>query len=436
MVRIALFLLTLLVMSAVPTLCGFSATRSSGSGSSSSGALRKPPDDIITRRPRGGGDNEYGIRQLSAMETHATVMAWKKALGVAAGAAGIDRFEMLETLSKVAAAMPGKSPQRHEFLAFGELVDGNVECMSAVYCGKVTCPWELDVIAIAQSPSRSRGKGIVPDGDLTQSMVDFLNAFCKENAILPNYLPLERYSAAIDIIKYLPRSMQHPYFGSVASKNNAASAGIADPMPDRFWNPGQPRSSLTSRPPLSPPPAPSARADVMDVVADRYVAANRARPHCVCLDRIPQVHLGLYWFRLFIPHPTLTSRDGRDAITVPVYLRQKLSGVQVARGAETKAEAEACGEFEILFTRPVTGTECGSGTVGGALILSEERALQMLPQASPQLFDVLRREIANKVLHPDLDWTQLEAAALQPLVAPQQPPPRSDNRFNASPKRV
>ena len=432
--RVAVFLVTFFALSTVPTLCGFSASKNSGA------FLRKPPDDIINRRPRGDGGNEYGIRQLSATETRTTVLAWKKALGVAAGAAAIDRFEMLETLSQVAAVMPGKLPQRHEFLAFGELVDGNVECLSAVYCGKVTCPWELDVIAIAQSPSRSgssssgssssRGQA---DDDLMQSMVDFLNALCKENAILPNYLPLERYSAAVDIYKYLPRALQRPNFGSVSS-TDAAKAGIADPMPDQFWNPGQPRSSL----PASPTTAAAAAADTavgvswLDVLVVRYVAAHQARPHCLCLDRVPQVDLGLHWFRLFIPHPTLTSRDGRDAVTVPVYLRQKLAGVQALRAAANGgsgsrgAEADGCGEFEILFTRPVTGTTSGSGTVGGALILSEERALEMLPQASPQLFDVLRREIAHKVLHPDLDWAELQKWAAQPP-APQRPPPANSN---------
>ena len=52
-------------------------------------------------------------------------------------------------------------------------------------------------------------------------------------------------------------------------------------------------------------------------------------------------------------------------------------------GNEDGNEAEdnaSCNEFEILFSRPATGTECGSGTVGGALILSEERAQEMLPQ--------------------------------------------------------
>ena len=103
-------------------------------------------------------------------------------------------------------------------------------------------------------------------------------------------------------------------------------------------------------------------------------------------------------------------------------LRAAANGGSGSRGAE----ADGCGEFEILFTRPVTGTTSGSGTVGGALILSEERALEMLPQASPQLFDVLRREIAHKVLHPDLDWAELQKWAAQPP-APQRPPPANSN---------
>jgi hypothetical protein len=326
--------------------------------------------------------------------------------------------------------MPGKMPQRYEFMAFGELVDGKVECISAVYCGKVTCPWELDIVAIAQS---STSKGIEKE-ERTQSMVNFINALCQENAILPNYLPLERFSALIDINRYLPRSVQFPFFGPVSS-GNSADAGIADPMPDnKHWNPSS-RSSIVSV------PDPSAKATLMDGLADLYTVANRHRPYYICLDHIPQVNLGPYWFRVLIPHPYIDADDEHN-LPVPVYFRQKLSGVQGPRGKGI--DAQSCSDFEIFFTRPTTGTEGGSGTVGGALILSEERAQEMLPQATKQYFDILRRKVSAKILHPERK--DLEALMLLQTPGQVQRPASStresnDNneekkKFNRPPRHV
>ena len=88
-------------------------------------------------------------------------------------------------------------------------------------------------------------------------------------------------------------------------------------------------------------------------------------------------------FRLLVSNPHLEENDIRN-VRIPIYFRQKLP-VAVSHKAteEDGNEAEdgpCCNEFEMMFSRPATGTECGSGTVGGAMILSEERAQEMLPQ--------------------------------------------------------
>ena len=260
------------------------------------GLLSKPPIDIDGRGGRGGGGGEYGIRQLTVEECQRTLVSWRKSQGMVRGDTGIEQYELLEVLDKVSRVMPGKYPQRHEFLAFGELVDGTIECMSAMYCGKVTCPWELEIIAIAHAPSLSSRNDV---NERTQSMVDFINQLCKDNAILPNYHPLSQFPTVKFI---LPRSLSVPFYGAVNSNSN--SAGIADPMPDKFWNPGSLSTSPSTTSSSSSSSISSASASslsddspsrLLDVIVGQYVDANRARPHYICLDNIPQVLLGPYW---------------------------------------------------------------------------------------------------------------------------------------------
>ena len=260
------------------------------------GLLSKPPIDIDGRGGRGGG-GEYGIRQLTVEECQRTLVSWRKLQGMVRGDTGIEQFELMEVLDKVSKVMPGKYPQRHEFLAFGELVDGTIECMSAMYCGKVTCPWELEVISIAHAPSLSSRNDV---NERTQSMVDFINQLCKDNAILPNYHPLSQYPT----VKFtLPRSLSVPNYAAVSS-TNSKSAGIADPMPDKFWNPGSLSTSTTSSTSTSSVGSSSSSSSsssndspsqLLDVIVGQYVDANRARPHYICLDNIPPVILGPYW---------------------------------------------------------------------------------------------------------------------------------------------
>ena len=258
--------------------------------------LSKPPIDIDGHGGRGGG-GEYGIRQLTAEECQRALVSWRKSQGMVRGDSGIEQFELMEMLDKVSKIMPGKYPHRNEFLCFAELVDGTIECMSAMYCGKVTCPWELEVIAIAHAPSLSSRNDV---NERTQSMVDFINQLCKDNAILPNYLPLSQFPTVKFI---LPQSLSVPNYSAVSSINSK-SAGIADPMPDKFWNPGSLSASSSSATSSSSTSSTSASSSslsndsplhLLDVIVRQYVDANRARPHYICLDNIPQVILGPYW---------------------------------------------------------------------------------------------------------------------------------------------
>ena len=135
----------LLLMAMLVAASAFSLNKSDMIG------LMKPPIDTFKNNRRGGG--EYGIRQLTASESKATIEKWQKSVGVITGDREIEIYELLEILGKVLNVMPGKMPQRFEYMLFGELSDGVIECISAAYCCKVTCPWEMDVILIAQCPT-------------------------------------------------------------------------------------------------------------------------------------------------------------------------------------------------------------------------------------------------------------------------------------------
>jgi hypothetical protein len=161
----------------------------------------KPPIDTVERNRKGGG--EYGIRQLSASESKITLESWHRKLGVIAGDAQIETYEQLETLGKIVSIMPGKRPQRFEYVLFGELVDGIITSISACYTTKVTCPWEMDVILIAQCPTFSDEK--------TGNMVNFITDACQQLACLPNFSPLLPYSSTVRISKFVKSEDEEVY---------------------------------------------------------------------------------------------------------------------------------------------------------------------------------------------------------------------------------
>ena len=320
----------------------FSASRSSGLNT----GLMKPPTDIIQGDGKGRG-GEYGIRQLSVEESRSTLEQWRKSLGFITGDDKLELFDILLTLEKVVNVMPGKMPQRYEFLVFGEFVDGKVESISACYCGKVTCPWELDILLVAQHPTYTY--------EMTKSMVEFLLALCKENAILPEFKPIDKYSMSATIQKIL------------ADYSNPSNSILP--------------SSKTSNNMTKVSKLPSMALEELSV---SYQYANKAR--MFCLDSIPNLSLGPYWYQMMIPH----TQD--KSVYTTIYFRQQRYSLS---------------DFEFRFIRPITGTESGSGTVGGALVLSEERALQVVPETSVDYFASLKNEITAKIIHPDLGSLKL-----------------------------
>lgn len=276
----------------------------------------KPPIDTVERNRKGGG--EYGIRQLSASESISTLQSWQKKLGIIKGDVQIETYELLETLGKIVQVMPGKMPQRFEYVLFGDFVDGTIECICGCYTTKVTCPWEMDIILIAQCPTFSDEK--------TGNMVDFITASCLLNACLPNFSPLIPYSSTVRIDKFVKVEFKEDH----------------------------------------------------DELAEAYQNANKGACRLLCLDSIPEVYTFPYWYSINVKRP------GTEVL-IPLYLRQTMNSLV---------------DFEMTFTYPLTGTGSGRGTVGGALVLVEGQKLN--PEASSEYFEALRREVAKKIIHPDL----------------------------------
>ena len=311
----------------MPVISGFSAKKVDVNI-----GLMKPPIDTYKMNRRGGG--EYGIRQLTASESKATIEKWQNSLGVISGDQKIEIYELLDTLGRILNIMPGKMPQRFEYMLFGELSDGIIECISAVYCCKVTCPWEMDIILIAQSPIFSDEK--------IGNMVEFIRSACLQNACLPNFSPLGRYSSTLKIDRFVRGEEINN-----AEKNNLE-------------------------------------------VAMAYQSANKGCCRMMCLDSVPEVYTYPYWYSMSISRPN-------SNISVLLYIRQTMNSMS---------------DIQLSFTSPLSGTETGRGTVGGALILSEHTAHRLVPDASPQYFAVLKNELERRIIHPDLSHLEISANAV------------------------
>lgn len=70
---------------------------------------------------------------------------------------------------------------------------------------------------------------------------------------------------------------------------------------------------------------------------------------------------------------------------------------------------DSMSDIQLTFTSPLSGTGTGRGTVGGALILSEFTAQRLVPDASPEYFASLKRELSKKITHPDLSHLKTKA---------------------------
>mmetsp|Transcript_20002 Transcript_20002/g.28645 ORF Transcript_20002/g.28645 Transcript_20002/m.28645 type:complete len:360 (+) Transcript_20002:69-1148(+) len=278
----------------------------------SSAIARGPPSDIIDLSNRGGG-NENGIRMLTKMEVSSTVENWFRKLGLVSGSQSIDRLNALIEFEKFSKLMPGRKPRRIEMIAFGKFMDGKVECLAAVFWHKNTFPAELEVLNILQSPKLSNEK------DNGVSMTNFISELCRENSIFPNFTSLESRSH-LKNLNYYESLKKYGWDYNAFEYPPPLTDSLKEQI--KPWN-------LSN-----------------NSISNLYISLNKSPS--LCLDGLTSdIDMGHFWYETRIRHET------KSTLTIPLYFRRKKHN-----------------EYEISFTRPVTGTQLGSGTVGGALVLS------------------------------------------------------------------
>ena len=234
--------------------------------SSSSSALSRlhgPPTDIIQRGNGGSGEN--GFRQLTKTELSNYLSTAQRSLGLVGGSVKLEIYEMLQLMEKLSLAMPGQKPHRNELLAYGHFVDGRIESTCGVGVCKVLCPWEMEVLALVNSPKMNK--------EAIETMLSFISEMCKDNACLPSFEELKRYDSLRQSVSKIEKE---------STRN-----GIA-----------QPES------PLSP-------------YSHLYEEANKAL--AVSLTTTSGVVLNPFWFVVEVGHNQI------PGVKVPVYLRQKTS---------------------------------------------------------------------------------------------------------------
>lgn len=143
---------------------------------------RLPPNIIKNKGDGRGGENGY--RQLTPSECDSLCKNWCRKIGLLDNVHKMELYEMLNVIEDCSRVMPGNKPQRKELLAIGELQDGQIHCISMGYLVKVTCPWELQVLALAQ----------LQIDHSTELMVQYLRDLCIEHACVPDYSYLHRWS--------------------------------------------------------------------------------------------------------------------------------------------------------------------------------------------------------------------------------------------------
>lgn len=299
---------------------------------------RGPPSDIIDDTSRGDSPNENGIRLVTKKECSNTISRWFKKLGLVSGSSNIEYLSALIDADRFSQLMPGIKPRRIEMIAFGEFVDGRIECLASACWHKNTCPAEIEVLNIIQSPNPTVK-------NLDTSMTNFISELCRENAIFPNFTSLEKLS-------HLKKLNFH------------------DSLRKFGWDYNSIELSSSSAGKLVYIPA--------DI--DRlYTSVNKSP--VLCLDGLTKdVDLGHFWYETKITHLS------RAELVVSLYFRCKKYN-----------------EYEISFARPTTGTDFGSGTVGGALVLPADSAAieGKVPVRREMVLQVVEA-IKSKINHPRL----------------------------------
>ena len=299
---------------------------------------RGPPSDTVTDKGRGGG-REYGIRLISKSECQEAVRRWIAKFGVASGVQNLEKLELLLLLQNFAEIMPGRKPQRNELVALGDFVDGNIECIAAVYWRKILFPSEMEVISIYQPSTTLENKNL--------EMIKFILEMCRDNAIIPQFESLEKYEIfqQPSYFKYIKTNQ------SSQQKNNIA---------DHTDN------------------------ENISYVIMKYSSINKSPS--IYLDKTnAMIDLGPYWYKTELKH------NKNNNISIPIYFRRKNRRDNY--------------EYEILFSKPMTGTETGYGTVGGALIISVD---DMTPSSiitnviSVDNMITVANAVKSKITHPEI----------------------------------
>ena len=305
---------------------------------------RGPPSDIIDDLSRGGSPNENGIRLVTKNECSSTISKWFKKLGLVSGSSNIEYFTALMDTDRFTQLMPGIRPRRIEMIAFGEFVDGKIECLASVCWHKNTCPTEIEVLNIIQSPN--------PIGrNLDKSMTNFISELCRENSIFPNFTSLGKLAHLKDL-------------------------NFHESLLKFGWDYNSIEFPLPSAEKLLHVPA------YMDLKAASQLYTSVNKSPVLYLDGLSNdVNLGHFWYETTVTHLFDTE------LVVSLYFRWKKYN-----------------EYEISFSRPTTGTDFGSGTVGGALVLPvDSTAIEGKVPVRKEMVLRVVDAIKSKINHPLLD---------------------------------
>lgn len=304
----------------------------------SSSRLHVPPTGTLERGK--GGENE--IRQLTKFELTDYLIKARKSLGLIGGITKCEVYEMLELMEKLSHVMPGKRPQRNEFLAYGHFVDGMIESACGVGVNKVCWPWEMEVLAVVNSPKMNR--------ESIDTMLGFIGEMCQDNACLPSFESLKLYeSLKLPLLKLEEESARRGKHLLTSTEDSSEDPSDSDTWPS-------PYSHLYEQ-------------------VNKAFTMSLSSTADVCLDR--------FWFAVEVSH------NQHPDIKTPVFLRQMLTEND---------------EVEILFKRPQVGAGRYCGTAGGFIVLKDgPTAVQVCPKANSDFFESVSKELSARLKHPQLD---------------------------------
>ena len=318
--------------------------------------VRGPPANTITGGK--GGGREYGIRLVSKKECQETVIKWHKTLCVASTGKDMESLEMLLDIENLSQLMPGTRPKRREIIAFGDFVDGSIEVLGIILWKKVLFPDEMEVLAIMNAPRST-------ESDKHFDMLQYICDMCKDNAIIPHFSRLEKYE-----LFRLPKYRKFLDYSALGKDGSHC------------------------------PPESDANQDCII----EYINCNRAST--VFLDDpYLDVDLGPYWYTTTILSANIKSdlnspNEHSSQLPINFYFRKKI-------GKRDNYE------IEMSFSKPLTGVQSGSGTVGGALIIpvnayiasgdgSRPKDFHLMSKSASELESLLRmiEAIKSKIKHP------------------------------------